>query len=82
AERGGQSAAMLRALHDCVRLGDTRAVDALARVDLDCAFGRLTLDHARALAAGDAARLGDIACRYRDAGMLAAAADAEHQASA
>lgn len=82
AERGGQSAAMLRALHDCVRLGDTRAVDALARVDLDCEFGRLTLDHARALAAGDAEGLADIACRYRDAGMLAAAADAEHQTSA
>lgn len=81
AERGGQSAVMLRALHDGVRLGDTRAVDALARVDLDCVFGRLTSDHARALAAGDAAALRDASARYRDVGMLAAADDAERQAA-
>lgn len=81
AERGGQSAVMLRALHDGVRLGDTRAVDALARVNLDCAFGQLTLEHARALAAGDSAALRDVSARYRDVGMLAAAGDAERQAS-
>lgn len=82
AERGEQSAVMLRALHDGVRLGDTRAVDALARVELDCLFGQLTLDHARALAAGDAAALADVAERYRDVGMVAAAEDAARQASA
>lgn len=81
AERGEQSAVMLRALHDGVRLGDTRAVDALARVELDCLFGQLTLDHARALAAGDGAALADVAERYRDVGMVAAAEDALRQAS-
>lgn len=81
AERGEQSAVMLRALHDGVRLGDTRAVDALARVELDCLFGQLTLDHARALAAGDGAALADVAERYRDVGMVAAAEDAVRQAS-
>lgn len=81
AERGEQSAVMLRALHDGVRLGDVRVIDALARVDLDCVFGQLTLDHARALAGGDSAALRDVAARYRDVGMLAAAGDAERQAS-
>ncbi|MEN3219670.1 AAA family ATPase [Mycolicibacterium porcinum] len=81
AERGGQSAVMLRALHDAVRLGDTRAVDALARVDLDCVFGQLTMEHARALSAGDGAALRDVAARYRDVGMLAAANDAARQAA-
>ncbi|OCB11437.1 AAA family ATPase [Mycolicibacterium porcinum] len=81
AERGGQSAVMLRALHDAVRLGDTRAVDALARVDLDCVFGQLTMEHARALSAGDGAALRDVAARYRDVGMLAAADDAARQAA-
>lgn len=82
AERGGQSAVMLRALHDGARLGDTRAVDALARVNLDCVFGRLTLDHARALTAGDSAALADISARYEAVGMSAAARDAARQASA
>ncbi|KHO18461.1 ATP-binding protein [Mycolicibacterium setense] len=82
AERGGQSAVMLRALHDGVRLGDTRAVDALARVNLDCVFGQLTLDHARALTAGDGAALRDISTRYEAVGMSAAARDAARQASA
>ncbi|MCG7609522.1 MULTISPECIES: AAA family ATPase [Mycobacterium] len=82
AERGGQSAVMLRALHDGVRLGDTRAVDALLRVDLDCVFGQLTLEHARALAAGDHAALRNVATQYRDIGMLAAAGDATRQACA
>ncbi|MDH6197576.1 energy-coupling factor transporter ATP-binding protein EcfA2/tetratricopeptide (TPR) repeat protein [Mycobacterium frederiksbergense] len=82
AERGGQSAVALRALHDCVQLGDVRAVDALARVDLDCVFGQLTRDHARALTAGDSAALREVAARYRSVGMLAAAEDAAGQASA
>ncbi|MBU9766262.1 ATP-binding protein [Mycobacterium sp. TNTM28] len=80
AERSGQTAVMLRALHDSVRLGDTRAVDALARADLDCTFGRLTHDHAVALAAGDGARLEAVAGRYREVGMVAAAEDATRQA--
>lgn len=80
AERGSQSAVTLRALHDCVRLGDSRAVDALVRVDLDCVFGRLTLDHARALAAGDGAALQDVSARYDSVGMSAAADDAARQA--
>jgi tetratricopeptide (TPR) repeat protein len=81
AERGYQYAVMLRALHDGVRLGDTRAVDALVRVDLDCVFGQLTLDHARALAAGDGAALRDVSARYEAVGMSAAAHDAARQAS-
>ena len=32
AERGGQSAVALRALHDAVRLGDIRAADGIARL--------------------------------------------------
>lgn len=82
AERGGQSAVALRALHDAVRLGDTRAVDSLARIDLDCALGHVTRDHARALAAGDLAALGDVSARYRDIGLSAAADDAARQAAA
>ncbi|MGA5539668.1 AAA family ATPase [Mycolicibacterium nivoides] len=81
AERGYQYAVMLRALHDCVRLGDTRAVDALVRVDLDCVFGQLTLDHARALTAGDGAALRDVSARYEAVGMSAAAHDAARQAA-
>ena len=80
AERGGQSAVALRALHDSVRLGDTRAVPGLTRVDLDCTFGRLTLAHARALTSGDAAALQSVSARYEDVGMSAAAADAARQA--
>lgn len=79
AERSGQSAVMLRTLHDAVRLGDARAVDALARVDLDCVFGRLTADHARASATGDATALREVCGRYRDVGMLAAAGDVERR---
>ncbi len=81
AERGGQAAVMLRALHDGVRLGDARAIDALPRVGLDCAFGQLTSEHARALAAGDTAALRGVSSRYRELGMLAAADDAARQAA-
>ncbi|NOP97365.1 AAA family ATPase [Mycolicibacterium fortuitum] len=82
AERGEQSAVMLRALHDSVRLGDARAVDALARVDLDCVFAQLTSAHARALATGNGTGLAGVASRYRDIGMFAAAEDADRQATA
>lgn len=82
AERGGQSAVALRALHDAVRLGDTRAADALARIDLDCVFARLTRAHAGALAARDSAALREISGRYAAVGMSAAGADAVRQAGA
>ncbi len=51
AERGGQSAMALRALHDAARLGDVRAAGCFDRVSVDCAFGR----QARAVATGVAA---------------------------
>lgn len=51
AERGGQSAVALRALHDAALLGDVRAADCFGRVGLDCAFAR----QARAVAAEVAA---------------------------
>ena len=83
AERGGQSAVALRALHDAVRLGDIRAVDGIARFggEVDCAFGRLALDHARALVAGDSAALDDVSERLAAIGMYRAAADAAGQAA-
>ncbi|MFC6124890.1 AAA family ATPase [Mycolicibacterium llatzerense] len=51
AERGGQSAVALRALHDAARLGDVRAAGCFDRVSVDCVFGR----QARAVATGVAA---------------------------
>lgn len=51
AERGGQSAVALRALHDAALLGDARAADCFGRVGVDCAFAR----QARAVAAEVAA---------------------------
>jgi hypothetical protein len=80
AERGGQSAVALRALHDAVRLGDVRAADAIARLSLDCVVGRLALDHARALASGDATALESVAGAFAGIGMQGAAADAAAQA--
>jgi ATP/maltotriose-dependent transcriptional regulator MalT len=79
AERGGQSAVALRALHDAERLGDMRAADGLARLGVDCVFGRLALDHGRALVAGDAAALRDVSARLAAIGMNQAAADAAAQ---
>ncbi|MDV3124365.1 ATP-binding protein [Mycobacterium sp. 21AC1] len=80
AERGGQSAVALRAFHDAVRLGDNRAVDGLTRIGLDCPFGKLTMDHARALTAADQAALRDVAAQWAAIGMSAAADDATRQA--
>ncbi|MDT5239925.1 MAG: hypothetical protein QOD97_2123 [Mycobacterium sp.] len=80
AERGGQSAVALRALHDAVRLGDVRAADGIARLSLDCVVGRLALDHGRALAAGDAAALDSVAAAFAGIGMQGAASDAAAQA--
>jgi ATPase family associated with various cellular activities (AAA) len=80
AERGGQSAVALRALHDAVRLGDIRAADGIARLGVDCVFGRLALDHGRALTAGDSAGLRGVSARLAAIGMKRAAADAAAQA--
>ncbi|EUA50273.1 tetratricopeptide repeat family domain protein [Mycobacterium xenopi 3993] len=72
AERGGQSAIALRALQDAARLGDIRAVYRAERlaVEVDCVLGRLTLAHARALAAGDADALAEVAADLADAGCI------------
>lgn len=82
AERGGQSAIALRALQDATRLGDVRAVQRAGRLagEVDCVLGRLTLAHARALAAADAAALADVAADLADRGLHPAAADARAQA--
>jgi hypothetical protein len=82
AERGGQSAIALRALQDAARLGDVRAVQRAQRlaVEVNCVLGRLTLAHARALAAGDADALNDVAADLADRGLHPAAADATAQA--
>ncbi|HET9876304.1 MAG TPA: AAA family ATPase [Mycobacterium sp.] len=82
AERGGQAAIALRALQDAARLGDTQAVYRAQRlsVEVDCVLGRLTIAHARALAAGDSIALGDVAADLAEAGLHPAAADAGAQA--
>lgn len=80
AERGGQSAVALRALHDAVRLGDVRAADGIARLSLDGTVARLALDHGRALAASDAAALDSVAAAFAGIGMQGAATDAAAQA--
>jgi hypothetical protein len=84
AERGGQSAIALRALQDCARLGDVRAVQRAGRLagEVNCVLGRLTLAHARALTDGDAAALADVAADLADRGLHPAAADAADQAQA
>jgi ATP/maltotriose-dependent transcriptional regulator MalT len=83
AERSGQLAVALHALHEAVRLGDTHAADAIARVTdgIDCVAGRLALAHGRALAAGDAAALEAVARELAELGMTCAAADASAQAA-
>jgi len=80
AERGGQSAVALRALLDAVRLGDTRAADAIARLKLDCVVGRLAHAYARALTTGDASALDDASAAFTDIGMKGVASDAAAQA--
>ncbi len=84
AERGGQAAIALRALQDAARLGDIRAVYRAERLalEVDCVLARLTLAHARAVAAGDAAALADVAADLADVGLRPAAADAAEQAAA
>ena len=82
AERGGQSAVAIRALHDAVRLGDTRAVHRLERLagEVDCVAGRLALAHARALTDDDSGALAEVAAELHAAGLHPAAADAAAQA--
>jgi tetratricopeptide (TPR) repeat protein len=82
AERGGQSAVALIALHDAVRLGDTGDLDRMIRLsrEVDCAFGRLALAHGLALTSGDAEALEAVAAKLEAAGLRAAAADALTQA--
>jgi DNA-binding CsgD family transcriptional regulator len=84
AERSGQRTMTVRALHEAVRLGDIRAVDALRRVtgEVDCAVGRLAVSHASALAAGDGAALDAVSRELATFGMNCAAADAAAQAAA
>ena len=83
AENSGQLAMALHARHEAVRLGDTEAVDPIARVleAVDCAAGRAALDHSRALRARDAAALDTAAERLAELGMSCAAADAYAQAA-
>lgn len=82
AQRTGQSAVALRAWHDAIRLGDTRAVDAVSGLaaEIDCAVGDIVVSHARALASGDAAALASVAEELTSVGMRGAAADAAAQA--
>jgi DNA-binding CsgD family transcriptional regulator len=83
AERSGQLTVAVHALHEAVRLGDTHAAEAIARVSntIDCVAGRLALAHGRALAAGDAAALEAVARELAELGMTCAAADASAQAA-
>ncbi|CAN5478906.1 ATP-binding protein [soil metagenome] len=83
AERSGQRAVALRAWHDAVRLGDTRAADPLVRIaaESDCAFARLAVEHGRALSTGDDDALRTVSAELASAGLTAAARDAEAQAS-
>ncbi|BBX62907.1 ATPase AAA [Mycobacterium saskatchewanense] len=82
AERSGQSAVAIRAWHEAVRLGDSRAAEPLARLcrEIDCVAGRLALAHARALEAGDGAALRAVSDDLMAVGMRAAATDAAAQA--
>ena len=83
AERSGQLAVALHALHEAVRLGDAHAADAIARMTdtIDCVAGRVALAHGRALAAGDAVALEAVARELAELGMTCAAADASAQAA-
>jgi tetratricopeptide (TPR) repeat protein len=82
AERGGQVAVGLRALHDAARLGDIRAANGIARLaaETDCVFGQLALQHARAVVARDAGALNDVSARFDAIGMKRSATDAKAQA--
>jgi DNA-binding NarL/FixJ family response regulator len=83
AQDSGQLAIALHALHEAVRLGDTEAVQAIAKLleAVDCAAGRAAFDHGRALGDHDAAALASAAGQLEELGMLCAAADAYAQAA-
>lgn len=83
AEGSGQYAMALHALHESVRLGDTEAADAVAKVAeaVDCSTGRVVSAHSRAVADHDAAALDAAALQLEDIGMTCAAADAYAQAA-
>ena len=82
AERSGQSAVALRALLDAVRLGDTRAVDAIARLNLDCVLSSLASAYATAFAAGDGPALRASAAAFAGIGLHGISRDAARQADA
>ncbi|MGE2717705.1 AAA family ATPase [Mycolicibacterium litorale] len=82
AERGGQLAVALRALHTAARMGDPRAADHMARLGVDCEFGRIALVHARALTTSDEVGLDEAAAAFSGLGWRSAAADAIRQADA
>jgi hypothetical protein len=70
----------LRVLVDAARLGDTRCVDAAARVgaECDCMLGELALAHGRALV--ERSGLSEVSQRYAANGFHRAAEDAAAQA--
>ncbi len=78
----GQDGYAVRALHDLCRLG-APDVPASARLasSVDGPFASAAAAHARALAAGDAAALADVAERFAAADALLAAAEAADAAS-
>lgn len=84
AQRGGQYAVAVRTWHEATRLGDRRAADAIAAIieHAECQYARMALAHARALTAGDAAGLLEVAGQLSAAGFRGAAADATDQAQA
>ncbi|GAA2537152.1 hypothetical protein GCM10010409_09400 [Mycolicibacterium diernhoferi] len=69
AARGGQSAVAVRALHDAACLGDNRAGESIAALEMDCTFAGLALEHARALAGRDDTRLESVAKRLAAFGI-------------
>jgi DNA-binding CsgD family transcriptional regulator/tetratricopeptide (TPR) repeat protein len=77
----GMGAAELDALHDGLRLGDTRVVERMAQVAgrVDSVLAPVFVAHGRALAAGDGDALDNCATRFGECGapLLAAEAAAE-----
>lgn len=82
AQRSGQNAVAVRAWHEAARLGDRRAAIGLAQIadTVDCAYTRMVLAHAQALATGDADALAAAAEQLAATGFAGAAADAARQA--
>lgn len=83
AERSGQAAIALRALHDGARLGDVNGLPAARRLGtrIDCAAGTLCISHLEALADRNGPALDVVSEKAEAAGMLAVAADAAAQAT-